>query len=429
MKKVAYMTVLGLCTMALLAGCDEKKGTVQLTKDSSVSETSTILDDKQSETKEPKADMKSVDVQKDGNIQDFSYVLFEKGMEETNPVLSPVSAYLALALTGEGARGETLQEFEQVFGKDMSSVSGEIMNGLPSDKKWMKIALANSAWADTRMNVDVDWVDIAKTIYQAEVYQTSLPTTDAMNDMNNWIDDKTEGLIPKLLEEPLDDDTRLALFNTIYFKGEWKHKFDASDTYERDFYLEDGTTKKTEMMHQYGEYMQYVQNDEAEGVVLPYADDTKVFLVLKPKENLNVREMYQTLSAEDISNFLQQEETIKCNLRLPKFEVEFAKNLNDTLKSMGINKAFDKKMADLSGLGNAENTLYISLVYQKAVVIVDEEGTEAAAVTMVEVTCDSEVMEEEPPKDIFFDEPFVYMIMDKEREIPLFVGIMDSPQS
>lgn len=363
-------------------------------------------------------------------LQKFSYGLFGENVDETNPVLSPVSAYLAVALTGTGARGETLDEFQNVMG-DMERIPYDLMVGLPKDEEGMQIALANSVWLDKRLTPNQEWLAGAGSIYKADVFQAQLATTETMKQINLWIHENTNGLIPQLLSEPLNDDIRLALINTIYFKGEWMKRFGAIETREREFVLEDGTIEMVNMMQMQQENLLYVKNDIAEGVVLPYKDVTKAFVALKPLGEEDVRQMYEMLSTEDISMFLQQEEKTLCNLRLPKFQVEFEKNLNDSLKAMGLEKAFVEGEADLSGLGVPDNGLgmYIDLVFQKAKVIVDEEGTEAAAVTIVEVATESCPMYEEPPIDIYFDEPFLYMIMDVEREVPLFIGIMDNPNA
>lgn len=364
-------------------------------------------------------------------VQNFSYDLFQQNMEEENPVLSPVSAYLALGMAGTGAKGATLSEFQQVLGTDLDCIPHSLMTTLPRDREGMKISLANSAWVDDDFEAEKDYLVEIDSFYLSDVYRANLSANQTMEDMNAWIDINTNGLIPKLLEEPLDEDSRLALFNTIYFKGKWAIEFSKDDTREREFYKEDGTTEQVDMMHLYGENLQYVNTEEAVGVVLPYKDENMVFVALKPAsaENQTVREMYENMEWSDICEMVQQEKRTLCNLQLPKFEVEFAKKLNGSLNAMGLCKAFDGMQADLSGMGKSKdgNNIFIDLVFQKAVVIVDEEGTEAAAVTEVVVDCASCIIEE-PPVDIFFNEPFLYMIVDKEKEIPLFVGIMDNPK-
>lgn len=362
-------------------------------------------------------------------VQNFSREFFEANMEKENPVLSPVSAYLALGMAGTGARGETLAEFQNLLGDDLSCIPHSLMTTLPREEEGMKISLANSAWVDDAFEVEADYLVAIDSYYQSQVYSAKLSTEQTMEDMNAWIEANTSGLIDKLLEEPLDEDVRLVLFNTIYFKGKWKNTFSESATCEREFTTQEGTVEMVDMMHKYEEYLLYVSTDGVEGVVLPYEDENMAFVALMPTDGSTVREMYEKLTWEDISAMTKTKEKTLCNLQLPKFEVEFSQVLNDSLKEMGLQRAFDAKMADLSGMGSSKDgdNICIGLVQQKAVVIVDEEGTEAAAVTEILVMTESCPVYEEPPVDIFFNRPFLYMIVDLEKDIPLFMGIMDNP--
>ena len=435
MKKRSLLFI-GLVMMSLLAGCGQAVEIPGNGEENGNAQTGSVTKQDEREvqatnlTKQNETDI-CIDysIESYGSAQSFSYKLFEQNMNETNPVLSPMSAYLALTLTGAGAQGETLEEFQVVMGEDLACIPNELMTRLPRDEEGMKIALANSAWVDSRLTPDTNWLTVADSIYKSEVYQTTLASEETMQDINTWIHQNTQGLIPQMLDKPLDEDARLALVNTIYFNGDWKQNFSANSTTQREFTKEDGTVEMVEMMQNFGENQIYVKNDIAEGVILPYADDEMVFVALKPVGDLTVRNMYEQLTLEDINGFLQTETKTLCNLRLPKFEVEFSKMLNDSLISMGLEKAFQDGEADFSGLGTLDDgrNMYIDLVFQKAVVKVDEEGTEAAAATMVIMNCESAVEYVEPPVDIYFDEPFLYMIMDKESELPLFVGIMDNP--
>lgn len=368
------------------------------------------------------------DIKSYESVQEFSYELFQQNLDEENPVLSPVSAYLALGMAGKGAKGDTLAEFQQVLGTDLECIPHSLMTTLPRDLEGMKIALANSAWVDDQFEAEKDYLVGIDSFYLSDVYRATLSTQQTMQDMNAWIDENTNGLIPTLLKEPLDEDVVLALFNTIYFNGEWMYEFKEENTTERDFVTEDGTVEQVEMMHLYGEDLQYVNTEDAVGVVLPYEDESMAMVALMPAGNQTVREMYEAMEWSDIADILAQKGTKLCNLQLPKFEVTFERNLNESLKEMGLEKAFDEVLADLSGMGKTKDgtNIFIDLVFQKAVVIVDEEGTEAAAVTQVLVARNSCAIEE-PPVNIFFDRPFLYMIVDLEKEIPLFMGIMDNP--
>ena len=361
-------------------------------------------------------------------LQSFGYELFALNSEEENPVVSPVSAYLALALAGKGAEGETKEAFQKVL-QDLEGIPHDLMMGLPRDEEGMLITVNNSAWMDYRFDPNEDWLAWADSIYRSEVFQGTLSAKDTYQTMNKWIEEKTNGMIDRLYDEPLSEDARLVLLNTLYFKGKWASPFDGLFTREDIFTLEDGSTEKVEMMSKGNTHLLYVKDDVSEGVILPYQEQNMAFLALKPADGQNVREMYDTLTTESINEMLSQNETTLCNLRLPKFEIEFHKELNDSLMEMGLEVAFIDGKADFSGIGipNDADNMYIETVQQKSKIIVDEEGTEAAAVTSIEMNKCTSMFNPERPIDIYFDEPFLYMIVDRERKVPLFIGIMDNP--
>lgn len=431
-RKLLTCLLIGVC---LFTGCAKGDGTGEIENSKKVQKEE--VEHKGNETKEMKVvnltannateicldyEIKSYEP-----IQRFGYELFALNTEKENPVISPVSAYLALALAGKGAVGETKEAFLDVL-PDLECIPHDLMHNLPRDKEGMLITLNNSAWVDYRLSPKEEWLAWADSVYRSEVFQASLGADNTYQTMNRWIEEKTNGMIDKLFEEPLSDDARLVLLNTLYFKGKWANAFEGVNTREDIFSLENGTTVNVDMMNKGNAHLLYVENKVAEGVILPYQDENIVFLALKPKK-LNVREMYDKLSVEDISIMLEQEETTLCNLKLPKFEVEFHKELNDSLKQMGLEIAFSDGAADFSGIGIPDDgpNMYIEKVQQKSKIIVDEEGTEAAAVTSVEMLRVTGAYNPERPIDICFDEPFLYMIMDKERKVPLFVGIMDNP--
>lgn len=375
---------------------------------------------------------------KEANLFSFSHQLLMENINETNPVLSPVSAYLAMGMVGLGAAGDTLAEFQKTMGSEMHEVSRSLMQTLPAQpgtlengrESKLHVNLANSVWVDDEMEPAQSWIDDVSGIYGAKAYRADLSAIGTMHEMNQWIEEETRGLIKKFLEKPLDAGTRLALFNTVYFYGEWQYKFDATSTYKDTFTKEDGTEQKVDMMHESNCNRIYVKQEDFDGIILPYRDGNKAFVALKPTAGQTVREMYEGLTEETFSQILAKKDTALINLKLPKFEVTFDKSLNETLQNMGIIKAFDEGQADFSGLGTTQSGegLYISLVRQKAVVKLDEEGTEAAAVTMVVMNECAMAESPQQPIDVYFDEPFLYMIVDLAEEVPLFMGIMDSPQ-
>ncbi len=188
------------------------------------------------------------------------------------------------------------------------------------------------------------------------------------------------------------------------------------------------------MMNLYLTELDYIANDFAEGVILPYQKNSDssggnlAFIALKPTGNEEVRDLYEKLTSEVIADILVNKQTGMVNLKLPKFAITFDKILNDVLSRMGLSACFDMNQADFDQMGRTESgdNLYISMVRQKAKIIVDEEGTEAAAATEVIMDAGGVI---EPPQELYFNEPFLYMIMDLDQEIPLFIGILDDPVS
>lgn len=381
------------------------------------------------------------------SVQKFGYDLFAQNIQDKNPVLSPVSAYLALSMAGCGADGTTKDEFYRVLGNDMLSLSDDMMNILPEEGELLKLSLGNSAWIDDEFVIEDEWLGTIKSLMDAEAFQTNLSTKEAVNRMNSWIFDKTNGMIDQMIESPFEDMARLVLFNTVYFNGKWEMPFEAENTHLEDFYIDkaQNVVGQTDMMNLYNTYMDYIANDFAEGVVLPYQNNMEegilphqsvpyrepklAFIALKPVNNGDIRDVYSRLTPESIETMLHNRQSELVDLKLPKFEITFDKELNKSLSGMGLTECFDAERADFSQMGKTQGDgrLHISLVRQKAKIIVDEEGTEAAAVTEIGMR-DGGVISLESSRELYFNEPFLYIIMDMSRELPLFIGILDNPR-
>lgn len=358
-------------------------------------------------------------------LQQFSQRLMLENMEEVNPLLSPVSAYLALGMVGMGARGETGQEFQDLLGSNMPAVSRSLMERYPQEQEGMVLTIANSVWMDQQVTPDVQWIADMEGIFRGEGYRGVLSSQEIMDQINAWCSEKTRGLIPQMLEEPLNSDASLTVLDAIYFKGDWIVPFDALDTVQRPFTKEDGTELQVDTMSMCEQSQRYLHSELGEGVLLPYQGGEFAYVAILPGEGIQVRELYRQLTPQALAELLESEKRELCNLRLPKYEVSFDRELNESLQSMGLVRAFDGSMADFSGLVQ-KDSMHISLVKQKAVFRVDEKGTEAAAVTMVVMDRLAD-LEAPESRDLYFDRPFVYMILDLETQVPLFVGIMDDP--
>lgn len=361
------------------------------------------------------------------SVQQFGYQLLEQHLDEENPVMSPASAYVMLSMVGNGAKGTTLKEFQKVLGSDMVPAAQSLMESLPQEKEGTTLTIANSAWMDDAFTPKKNWLSTAQKQFQSEVFKENLDTNAVKNKINTWVSDRTNHLIPKLLDKKLDKQTRLALVNALYFHADWKQQFHAESTGEADFHTDDGKVKKTDMMHATIHACGYFKDDASQGVVLPYKDSNFAFVAVKPTGEESIRDWYASYSAEKLSALINSRKDQTVELALPKFETRCRMTLNDSLKNIGIKRAFDEKKADLTLLGKSKDdeNLYLSFVLQEAVISVAEEGTEAAAATIGAIAAGTAFMPDMPV--VHFDRSFLYLIMDMESGAPVFMGVVDQP--
>lgn len=412
MKKRILASVLALTLIsAAFTGCGSAAQAKELTKDTGIG----INIDYSKPSMQP--------------VQQFGYELLAQNLKDTNPILSPVSAYIALCMLGKGAAGETEEELRGVLGGDMMCIPDDLMNTLPQNEKRAQLSIANSAWLDDMFAVEEQWLGTVKSLFDAEAYQADLGADAVMNDVNQWVSDNTNQMIPKLLEKPLGEDARLALINALYFHADWEQAFHAANTRACDFNLDDGTVQQVSMMFQTFENCGYFEDDTAKGVVLPYADSSFAFAAVMPKGSKNIREWYASYTPEKLDALIKSSKQTDTSVSLPKFTASYKKRLNESLQDMGIALAFDEGRADFSALGKdkAGARLYVSLILQEAVIEVAEKGTEAAAATEAVLSAGGAMPME--LQEVYFDRPFLYMIMDMESGAPVFMGILDEPAS
>lgn len=361
---------------------------------------------------------------------DFSTGLFARNMEEENPFLSPMSAYFALSMVGCGAQGETKSQFDKLMGKQHAVASAILMDELTGkDTKDFQLSIANSIWADKSMKVDKNYSKLMQDVYSSEIRSAELNTTKTMEDINQWCKKNTRDMIPELLKRPLSDDCKMAILNAVYMKAGWEEKFDKEDTNPMEFYREDGQVVMADMMTAYNSDRKYFYTQYANGVLLEYKDCDLAMMAVKPNKGKTVRECFEEFRKEDFKEIVDKACSKKMHLYFPKFELEFEANLTEMTKEMGLDLAFDSELAELGGIGRTdrEESLYISDIFQKTKIIVDEEGTEAAAVTAILMDAMPTSVESHGPMVMKFDRPFLYMIVHEPTGTPLFIGIMDDP--
>ena len=348
-------------------------------------------------------------------------------------MLSPLSAYLCLAMLMPGANENTKAEFEKILGADwdyVSALAADIAAQLEKTGGSTKLDLANSIWTDDdKAVIEEEWLKTVKAYFGPDIYSADLPSDGALKAINKWVNDKTNGMIPKLHDDNYDKDTIMVLLNALYMKADWAHKFEGQDTYDREFTKADGSTVTVPFMNMFEAYESYIKTEDAEGIMLPYDDGRLAFIALKPDDGdarkyaagFTGAKLKEALAAAKADTFV--------TVNMPKFDTEYSVYLTDALKAMGMTDAFDPFLADLSGAGRGvDGPLYISYVFQKVKVDVNEEGTEAAAVTEI-ATAEGCALPVDEPIVLTFDSPFVYAIVDTETGVPLFAGVMENPEA
>jgi serpin B len=345
-------------------------------------------------------------------------------------VISPVSAYLALSLAAAGAGGETLDEFSKVLGvsaESLLSYCAGLSETLMQTKGSTKITIANSAWIDEGFSVDQEYLKRISSEMKAEAYVKDLDTESTREAINDWVNGKTNGLIPALLNQNLAVQAVLALINTLYFKAEWRDTFDANDTYDQEFILKDGSRVSVPFMNEWECYRDYISTDGAEGVLRPYDDGKTAFLALRATDGRSARELAATLDADSLARYIASAKETYMTLSMPKFTLDYGMTMNGALGAMGLKNVFDLDLADFSRMGKSDlGNIYVSQVLQKVRIGVNEKGTEAAAATIVEMMAGA-AMPLEKPVVLNLDSPFVYAVVDLDTGIPLFIGCMDDP--
>ena len=362
-------------------------------------------------------------------ILNFTWNMFkESSNNEGNLMISPPSAYLALAMTLNGADKDTKTEMLKALSADNITLDDlniglhDWTNSLMSNNRIAKLSITNSIWLREGFNANKDFLQTNADYYSAYIRSLDFGNESAPKTINKWVKDATNDTIDKIVDE-ISDDVMLYLINAIYFKGDWKVQFNANKTYKAEFNTPRGKLK-ADFMTRRGE-IDYLQSNNISGVVLPYLDEQFAFVGLLPEEGKTPKDLINDLSALDLLSLLKNKESKNIELSLPKFESSYEDSLKNELSSLGMNIAFEPNNADFSLMReDLLKDLYISEVRQKTYIKVDEKGTEAAAVTSV--TAETTSMPVELPR-VVFDRPFVYGIVDVTTGIPLFIGIMENP--
>ena len=334
-----------------------------------------------------------------------------------NIFISPLSISIALTMTYNGAVGETeraMAEVLEIDALDLSTINNANKALRDSLGPKVQISIANSIWSRQGIEFNPEFLDRNRVFFGAEIASLDFNSPQATHIINEWVDTNTNGKIEKIVDR-IDPQTLLFLINAIYFKGSWQDEFDKSMTRPGTFHLPNGSEKRVQMMRREGEYP-YFHGENFEATSLPYGDGRMSMYIFLPNRNSNLNKFLRDLTAENWEQWIPQLQDRRQTMMLPRFKLEYEVRLNDTLEALGMGIAFGGG-ADFSGMGPS---LFISEVRHKTFVEVNEEGTEAAAVTAVTGV-------KSLPPAFRVDRPFFFAIYDTETETILFMGTVTEP--
>jgi len=413
-KVFTLILVLVFCVSFFLSGCSIAKAPSDLMQGITPNKLTTVTD-------------LSGDTE---DITDFGVRLFQNSLTDGgNTLVSPLSVLCALAMTANGADGETLSQMEETFCVSSAALNNWLyayMSSLPDSEK-CKLSLANSIWfsENSGFTANPEFLQYNADYYGAELYRVTFDQA-ACNRINSWVKKHTDGMIEKILEQP--PEAVMCLINALAFDAEWQNVYREHSVRDNTFTTEKGEQHTAEFMH--SRERAYLEDENAVGFIKYYCGNDFAFVALLPDEDISVSDYVASLSGKKLQTLLSNIQNIPVDAAIPKFTSEYSAEMSSILKNMGITDAFDMDVANFSRLGSSsEGPLYITQILHKTFIQVDERGTKAGAATAVSAGAGAAPNPEEP-KSIILDRPFLYLLIDCKNNIPFFIGsIMDVEQS
>jgi serine protease inhibitor len=363
----------------------------------------------------------------------FGFKLFKEVLKQDskkNVFVSPTSVAIALSMTYNGASGETQQamakalELQGMSLQDINQANNTLKTSLENADPDVQMSIANSLWAKQGVTFKPEFMQRNQQFYGAKVTELDFAKPEASTIINSWVKENTRGKIDQIVGQIQPNDA-LFLINAIYFKGNWTKKFDKSQTTERPFYLSNGTQKQHPMMSQSGKY-RYYDNESFQAVSLPYGKGRLSLYIFLPQKNTSLDTFQQQLASENWEQWTNQFRMRQGSVQVPRFKFDYDIQLNNALKALGMEAAFDGSRANFSNMSSA--SLAIDEVKHKTFVEVNEAGTEAAASTSVGVMLTSARMPQEQPFQMIVDRPFFCAIRDNQTGTILFMGSIQEPK-
>lgn len=352
---------------------------------------------------------------------DFAIRLFQKTRDDSkNSLISPLSVMLALSMTANGAKGETLTQTESLLGGDipmetLNEYLYSYIKALPSEKT-AKLNIANSIWVrDNGFTAEKAFLQKNADYFDAAVYKSAFDVK-TLRDINNWVKKNTDGMIEKIIDD-LDPDAVMYLINTVLFDAEWENIYKKDEVRDGTFTALDGTKRTASMMYS-AEHL-YLDDGKAIGFIKPYRNGYS-FVALLPNEDISLSDYAASMTGKSFADTIKNAEDVPVEAAMPKFSYDYDIEMSGALKALGMSLPFDPEKADFSALGYYESgNIFISRVLHKAYITVDEKGTKAGAATAADIKVTSDIG---GLYSVTLDRPFVYAVIDDAYGLPVFIG-------
>jgi serpin B len=362
----------------------------------------------------------------------FKPILSGEG-EQENIMISPFSVTSALSMTLNGASGETFDAMRRALrldGKTLEQINDtylKLMTEMVPVEERVVLEIANSVWIEKRLSVKQKFMDDVQNWYKAEARGIDVTDPEAVNIVNGWIEEKTHDKITDMLDY-LDPDLAMLLINAVYFNGKWRYQFDKPNTKEEPFYVIPSTPKNVPMMHQ-EENLKAAKDNNQMIVDIPYGQGNYSMLIVLPDAGIFVSDAAESLTSSQWNKWmlLLENNTHIVELSMPRFKYNYKRLLNNDLIGLGMGIAF----SDWADFGNiSDQLLQISRVIHQSFIETNEEGTEAAAATIVEIVFTTAGPDPEPTVwKIDLERPFLYFIHETSTGTILFMGRIGDPSA
>lgn len=408
MKTLSYLSIAAALLICLSAGCSQDKTTPEPSEGKPVNLSPRIA----------------------GQTSDFAFDLLRR-LDDTEPAgdnifVSPLSLHIALGMLLNGAEAETRAGIIKTLKAEGSSVEElnkayrTLLKEMPEADNKVKLSIANSVWYRREFSVKQSFQQVLKETFDAQI--SGEPFDDStVKKINQWASDHTQGKIKQVIDQ-IQGDMVMFLMNALYFKGDWKYTFDKKQTKDWNFQLANGSDKKVKMMFTESDLRSYA-NDDFTAVELPYSSGQFNLTLFVPRAGKNLNAVLQKFDHTKWEAVQSALAAGTVRVGLPKFTLEYEIQLKKVLSDMGMSKAFESS-AELNGISD-DGRLSVGFVKQNTFLGIDEEGTEAAAVTTIGVVLTS--VGPGTPKTVIADRPFFFVISEKTSNTILFTGRIVNP--